>query len=169
MSKTALQSRKNILIMFFLLLFFWSIIDGKLTVESVLLGACSALLILYLNRDILFTRADGGPVTPRFLWHFMTLIAVLIVEIVKSNINVAKIVLNPKMPIAPSFVRVPVRFRKDFNKVLYGNVVTLTPGTLTVDIVGDEYIIHALTREAAEGLKGSALEEHVLRLEEKAK
>ena len=169
MEKTSNNSRKNIIIMFFLLLFFWSIIDGKLTVESILLGASASILIIYLNKDILFTSSDGGPVTLRFLWHFTTLIVILIVEIVKSNINVAKIVLNPKMPIEPSFVRVPVRFKKDFNKVLYGNVVTLTPGTLTVDIVNDEYIIHALTKEAAEGLLGSELEKHVLRLEEKAK
>lgn len=168
MGKTSKNSRKNIMIMFFLLLFFWSIIDGKLTVESILLGSSASILIIYLNKDILFTSSDGGPVTLRFLWHFTTLIAILIVEIVKSNINVAKIVLNPKMPIEPSFVRVPVRFKKDFNKVLYGNVVTLTPGTLTVDIVDDEYIIHALTKEAAEGLLGSELENHVLRLEEKA-
>jgi len=168
MGKTSKNSRKNILIMFFLLLFFWSIIDGKLTVESIFLGSSASILIIYLNKDILFTSSDGGPVTLRFLWHFTTLIAILIVEIVKSNINVAKIVLNPKMPIEPSFVRVPVRFKKDFNKVLYGNVVTLTPGTLTVDIVDDEYIIHALTKEAAEGLLGSELENHVLRLEEKA-
>jgi len=168
MEKTSKNSRKNIIIMFFLLLFFWSIIDGKLTVESVLLGSSASILIIYLNKDILFTSSDGGPVTLLFLWHFTTLIAILIVEIVKSNINVAKIVLNPKMPIEPSFVRVPVRFKKDFNKVLYGNVVTLTPGTLTVDIVNDEYIIHALTKEAAEGLQGSELEKHVLLLEEKA-
>ena len=168
MGKTSKNSRKNIMIMFFLLLFFWSIIDGKITVESILLGSSASILIIYLNKDILFTSSDGGPVTLRFLWHFTTLIAILIVEIVKSNINVAKIVLNPKMPIEPSFVRVPVRFKKDFNKVLYGNVVTLTPGTLTVDIVDDEYIIHALTKEAAEGLLGSELENHVLRLEEKA-
>jgi len=168
MGKTSKNSRKNIMIMFFLLLFFWSIIDGKLTVESILLGSSASILIIYLNKDILFTSSDGGPVTLRFLWHFTTLIAILIVEIVKSNINVAKIVLNPKMPIEPSFVRVPVRFKKDFNKVLYGNVVTLTPGTLTVDIIDDEYIIHALTKEAAEGLLGSELENHVLRLEEKA-
>ena len=152
--------------MFFLLLFFWSIIDGKLTVESIILGSSASILIIYLNKDILFTSSDGGPVTIRFLWHFTALIAILIVEIVKSNINVAKIVLNPKMPIEPSFIRVPVRFKKDFNKVLYGNVVTLTPGTLTVDIDEDEYIIHALTKEAAEGLYGSELEKHVLLLEE---
>lgn len=167
MERKSKNSRKNIMIMFFLLLFFWSIINGKLTVESILLGSSASILIIYLNKDILFTSSDGGPVTLRYLWRFTMLIAILIVEIVKSNINVAKIVLNPKMPIEPSFVRVPVRFKKDFNKVLYGNVVTLTPGTLTVDIVKDEYIIHALTREAAEGLLGSELEKHVLRLEEK--
>ena len=167
MEKTSKNSRKNIIIMFFLLLFFWSIIDGKLTVESIILGSSASILIIYLNKDILFTSSDGGPVTIRFLWHFTALIAILIVEIVKSNINVAKIVLNPKMPIEPSFIRVPVRFKKDFNKVLYGNVVTLTPGTLTVDIDEDEYIIHALTKEAAEGLHGSELEKHVLLLEEK--
>lgn len=167
MKKTSLKPRKNILIIFFLLLFFWSIIDGKLTVESIILGTAASIIIIYLNRDIMFTIDDGGPVTLRYLWHYSTLIAVLVVEIVKSNINVAKIVLNPKMPIEPSFVRVPVRFKKDFNKVLYGNVVTLTPGTLTVDIDEDEYIIHALTKEAAEGLHGSELEKHVLLLEEK--
>ena len=166
MEKTSKNSRKNIIIMFFLLLFFWSIIDGKLTVESIILGSSASILIIYLNKDILFTSSDGGPVTIRFLWHFTALIAILIVEIVKSNINVAKIVLNPKMPIEPSFIRVPVRFKKDFNKVLYGNVVTLTPGTLTVDIDEDEYIIHALTKDAAEGLHGSELEKHVLLLEE---
>ena len=167
MEKTSKNSRNNIIIMFFLLLFFWSIIDGKLTVESIVLGTAASIIIIYLNRDIMFTIDDGGPVTLRYLWHYSTLIAVLVVEIVKSNINVAKIVLNPKMPIEPSFVRVPVRFKKDFNKVLYGNVVTLTPGTLTVDIDEDEYIIHALTKDAAEGLHGSELEKHVLRLEEK--
>ena len=165
MEKKSYFIGKNVMIMFFLLLFFWLIIDAKINAETLILGSISAVIVQYLNRDILFTVKDGGPITFRFLWHFITLVAVLIVEIVKSNISVAKIVLNPKMPIDPVFVKVPVRPKKDFNKVLYGNVVTLTPGTLTVDIVGDEYIIHALTQDAADGLNGSALEEHVLRLE----
>lgn len=167
MGKKSYFTGKNVMVMFFLLLFFWLIIDAKVNVETLILGSISAVIVIYLNRDILFTAKDGGPITFRFLWHFITLIGVLIVEIIKSNISVAKIVLSPKMPINPVFVKVPVRPKKDFNKVLYGNVVTLTPGTLTVDIVGDEYIIHALTQDAADGLHGSALEEHVLRLEVK--
>lgn len=158
---------KSYLILFFLLILFWTIIHGQWKVESLLIGSVCAVAILYLNRDLIFTAEEGGPITLSFLFHFVTLIAVLLVEIVKSNIQVAKIVLDPKLPISPCFVQVPVRPRKDFNKVLYGNVVTLTPGTLTVDITEEHYVIHALTQDAAEGLEGSALEEHVLRLEVK--
>lgn len=165
MNKKPYFIRKNVMVMFFLLLLFWMIIDAKIGIESLILGTISASIVIYLNGDILFTVKNGGPITFKFLGNFLTLLAVLIVEIIKSNISVAKIVLSPKMPIHPMFVKVPVKPTKDFNKVLYGNVVTLTPGTLTVDIIGDEYIIHALTQEAADGLFGSKLEEYVLRLE----
>ncbi|MFP4457736.1 MAG: Na+/H+ antiporter subunit E, partial [Clostridia bacterium] len=54
---------------------------------------------------------------------------------------------------------------KDIFKVLYGNSITLTPGTLTVDILEDHYIVHALTKEAAEGLKDSIVENKILKIE----
>jgi multicomponent Na+:H+ antiporter subunit E len=151
--------------MFFLLIGFWVILASRITMESLAIGTVASIAVLYYNRDLLFTKEEGGPVTLGYLWNFLVLVGVLLVEIVKSNIAVAKIVLDPKLPIQPAFVWVPVRLKKDFHKVLYGNVVTLTPGTLTVDIVGDEYIIHVLTTEAAEGMEGSVLEAHVMRLE----
>lgn len=151
--------------MFFLLIGFWAILASRITVESLVIGSVASIAVLYYTKDLLFTGDEGGPVTFSYLWNFLVLIGVLLVEIVKSNIAVAKIVMDPKLPIQPTFVRVPVRLKKDFNKVLYGNVVTLTPGTLTVDIVGDEYIIHALTTEAADGMEGSTLEAHVMKLE----
>ncbi|GAA4060664.1 Na+/H+ antiporter subunit E [Amphibacillus indicireducens] len=54
-----------------------------------------------------------------------------------------------------------------FNKMLYANVINLTPGTLTVDITKDGYIIHALNENFAKGLDGFILEKLVLKLEEK--
>lgn len=169
-SRCALENRpfylkKNFIFMLFLLVGFWVILASRITVESLAIGIVASIAVLYYTRDLLFTAEEGGPLTLRYLWNFLILIVVLLVEIVKSNIAVAKIVLDPKLPIQPTFVRVPVRLKKDFHKVLYGNVVTLTPGTLTVDIVGDEYIIHALTTEAAEGMEGSILEARVMRLE----
>jgi multicomponent Na+:H+ antiporter subunit E len=53
----------------------------------------------------------------------------------------------------------------DLLKVLYGNSITLTPGTLTVDITHDNYIVHALTKEAAQGLNDSIVEGKILKLE----
>jgi len=92
-------------------------------------------------------------------------IGVLLVEIVKANIAVAKIVLKKDMPIEPMFIKVPASPKKNFHKMLYGNLITLTPGTLTVDEVDGEFIIHAIDKSAAEGLEGNALEKHVLDLE----
>ncbi|SDB90374.1 multisubunit sodium/proton antiporter, MrpE subunit [Pelagirhabdus alkalitolerans] len=151
--------------MFALLLLFWVIIDARLSVETVLVGSVASLAILYLNRDLLFSKEEGGPLTGRFFLNFFSLIGTLVVEIIKSNIQVAKIVLSPKMPIDPGFIKIPVKPKKNVNKVLYGNVITLTPGTLTVDIIGDQYIIHALTKDTIKDLEDSVLEEKILRLE----
>lgn len=166
MGKKPFPVQKKHVVMFLLLLIFWLILASRVTVETLLLGTAASAGIIYYTKDMIFKAGEGGPITPYYLWNYTTLISTLLVEIVKSNIHVAKIVLDPKLPIHPTFVRVPVRLKKDFHKVLYGNAVTLTPGTLTVDIVGDEYIIHALTDEAAEDLKHSSIEAHVLRLEE---
>lgn len=166
MNKKSAFIGKSYFLMFFLLLLFWIIIAGQLTLETFVIGSMASLAIVFLNRDLFFTSVDGGPVNDKFFFNFFKIIGVLIIEIIKSNIQVAKIVLNPKLPISPSFVKVPVKAKKDFNKVLYGNIITLTPGTLTVDVTDDnEYVIHALTTEISEGLKDSQLEELVLRLE----
>ena len=96
----------------------------------------------------------------RYIYH-------LIIEIIKANIDVAKIVLSKEMNIQPQFFKVPLQLKKDLNKVIYANAITLTPGTLSVDM-GDDYIlIHALTQAAAQGVEGSILEKGVLELEER--
>ncbi|GAA4060655.1 hypothetical protein GCM10022410_04670 [Amphibacillus indicireducens] len=132
-----------------------------------LVGSVGVIVILYLNKDIIFTERDGGPITLRFLWDFLVLIAILIIEIIKANIDVAKVVLKRDMPINPIFVTTPVNPKKDFNQVLYGNLITLTPGTLTVDMTEDGYFVHALNGNFGEGMEGSTLEVQVLKLEEK--
>ena len=71
----------------------------------------------------------------------------------RDDISVAKVVLSPKMPIKPHFIKIPLKPKKDFNKMLYANVINLTPGTLTIDITEDSYIIHALNEEFAEKIE----------------
>jgi len=158
-------SFKSLLFMFFLLILFWIVIDGKLTVESVLIGSIAAIAVIILNKDLFFDKTEGGPITFRYLKRYAIMVGVLLVEILKANIAVAKIVLKKEMPIEPMFVKIPASPKKKFHKMVYGNLITLTPGTLTVDEVDGEFIIHAIDKSAAEGLEGNTLEKHVLDLE----
>jgi multicomponent Na+:H+ antiporter subunit E len=158
-------SIKSLVFMFVLFILFWIVIDGKLTVESVLIGSIAAIAVIILNKDLFFDRTEGGPLTWRYLIRFAVMIGVLLVEIVKANIAVAMIVLKKDMPIEPMFVKTPASPKKDFHKMVYGNMITLTPGTLTVDESDGYFIIHAIDKGAADGLEGNTLEKHVLDLE----
>lgn len=162
---SSLFKRKNTWLVFVVMLGFWIVIDAQLDFESIMIGIIAVISIMYLNRDLAFSSREIGKVNTVYLWHFIKLVAFLMVEVVKSNIQVAKIVLHPKMPIQPSFVTIPVKPKKDFHKVVYGNVITLTPGTLTVDVTKDGYIIHTLTDETKFGLKDNPMEERVMQLE----
>ncbi len=78
----------------------------------------------------------------RFVTVFPIYIFVLLWEMIKANVDVALRVINPALPIAPGFVKVKTDLRSDFLKFVLANSITLTPGTLTVDVVGDELLIH---------------------------
>lgn len=165
MEKKNKISLKNYCFIYVLFILFWIVIDGKLTVESVLIGSIAAFAVMILNKDLFFNETEGGPLTFKYILRYTVMIGVLLVEIVKANIAVAKIVLSKDMPIEPMFIKIPASPKKKLHKMIYGNLITLTPGTLTVDEEQGEFVIHAIDRSAAEGLKGNTLEKHVLDLE----
>ncbi len=153
-------------IYYFLLLFaFWIILSLQFTLEIAVVGSVIVLFIMGYTKDMLFTPQETNLFNVKKILLFLKFIGILLIEILKSNIQVAKIVLSPSLPIEPSFIRVPRTFKRDFDKVIYANAVTLTPGTLTVDVDEDGFLIHALTREAAEGLDGSIIEKSIRELE----
>ena len=78
----------------------------------------------------------------------------------------AKLVLSRELKIEPSFFVLKHRLHSNNLKVLYANAITLTPGTLTVDLDEDTFLVHALTKKAGEGLVGSALEKAIEALED---
>jgi len=162
--KASLLQKKHI-VLFALLFLFWTILSPSITIESVLVGIIVSIGILLYSRDIVFNEEEVTLYKFSNVVTFFSFIGCLLVEIVKANIQVAKIVLSPSLPISPKLVRIPVKLEKDFNKVLYGNAITLTPGTLTVDIIGNEYLVHALTEEAAQDLIDSTMEKYVMKLE----
>ncbi len=89
----------------------------------------------------------------------------LVWEVVKANIDVARRILTPSLPISPRMIKVKAGQQSDLGRVIYANSITLTPGTVSVDVEDDTILVHALTKEAADGVETGEMDRKVTRLE----
>lgn len=79
---------------------------------------------------------------PNRLFYIFKYIVVFIIALLKANFDIARRVLSPSLPINPGIVEFETELKSDFAKMILANSITLTPGTITVDLVGDKYFIH---------------------------
>lgn len=117
----------------------WILLTGSLHWQELAIGAVIALFV-----SLFFGNKFPGfklfsPV--RIAWG-LYYIPVWVYYCIIANLDVAKRVLSPKMPINPGIIRFRTKLRTDFAKVMLANSITMTPGTMTVDILGDEFYIH---------------------------
>jgi len=89
----------------------------------------------------------------------------LLWQIVLSNIDVARRILDPQLPISPTMIRLTPTQRTELGRVIYANSITLTPGTVTTDLTSDALDVHTLTREAADALLAGEMDRRVTELE----
>lgn len=132
-----------------LLFIFWLLITGTFHYQSVILGIIVCFLVSFFFKDIFIYAEERPKITLVNMFRFMKYLMSLIVAIIEANIQVALIVLNPKMPISPTVVEFKTNLKDDLSRVVFANSITLTPGTLTVDLEGDVYLVHGLTRKNA--------------------
>jgi multicomponent Na+:H+ antiporter subunit E len=92
----------------------------------------------------------------------------LIMEIAKSSWDVSRRILDPRLPISPTLARFRPSQKSELGLVIHANSITLTPGTVAVEVEAGEFLVHALTREGAAGLAGSEMDRRVAALEQKA-
>jgi multicomponent Na+:H+ antiporter subunit E len=92
----------------------------------------------------------------------------LSVEIVKSSFDVARRVLSPSMPISPTVFEVDTSQHTMVGRVVYANSITLTPGTVTLDVQGDRLRVHALSRDTIDYLLSGEMDRRVTRAEGEA-
>lgn len=119
----------------------WLVLTSNLQWQELLTGA---LVSVMLTASLAWTYARLGlpPLTPRRLWYFCVYLVVLLREIVRANLDVAYRVIHPKLPIKPGIVAIRTELKQDIAKMLLANSITLTPGTFTLDILGDTMLIH---------------------------
>jgi len=158
---------KAVILQAFLLMALWLVLSGHFDLEHIIYGALSVLLVVWLNYRISFVPMSNGEqvVGSNVIVHRMILYLFwLLWQIVKSGTFVAYLTLHPKMPINPMIVRFRSKLPNPLAKVILGNSITLTPGTLTVDIKDDFFTVHALVKDMEEDLVSGDMEARVGRL-----
>lgn len=146
------------IITFFILFLNWVIWSGMFDAFHLSLGVISCLLVIYMSHDILFTREKFTSKHLIEVIRFIKYIPWLLYQIVLSNIHVASLVLNPKMPIDPQLIRFKAKLKKNISVVIFANSITLTPGTITADIKEGEFYVHCISRNVADDLLTGEME-----------
>ena len=127
--------------LFILSLIFWLLLTFKLTFPNIIVGSVASLICsLFFGR--FFIRNVNKLLQPHRYFWFIVYLFVFIWECIKANIDVAYRVLHPAMPIRPGIVKVKTELKSDMAKMLLANSITMTPGTISVDIIDDTLFIH---------------------------
>ena len=142
---------------------FWLVLSGHYTAITVTAGTLSVIGVVALSRRMGIADEEGHPIHLSF--RAFTYWPWLGIEIAKSAWDVTKIVLSPKLPISPTLIRVRASQRTPVGLATYANSITLTPGTVTARISGDEFLIHAITRSGAEDLAKGEMDRRVKQFE----
>ena len=144
MSVSAAQVR-----LFATLLLFWLLLNGSLAIESLAIGALIAgFVALTLSANLSYL--SGYRFTPASLAATVAYIGYFLFELVKANLAMASLVLKPDLPVRPAIVRVRTSLRNPIARLLLANSITLTPGTLSVEMKGEWLYVHWVVAETTE-------------------
>ncbi|MFW7377280.1 MAG: Na+/H+ antiporter subunit E [Oligoflexus sp.] len=130
--------------------FFWPVLVGSLTADNLIIGFILGYLILYSIRPMLGSTEYFRklPLTLRFIGYFM-------VEMIKANVRIAWDVVTPQKYRQPGIVGVPLDVKTDIEITLLSNLITLTPGSMAIDISPDRktIYIHSMFVEDADSFR----------------
>ena len=147
--------------LFIFLFILWLLLSGHYNFLLISFGIVSSLLCVWLSNKMgLFNNKNF---TLKFIIKLPIYWSWLIIEIIKSNISTAKIIINDNCD--PEIFYVKSSSKSDIGKANYANSITLTPGTVTVEIDNDNFLIHALSSEIGEDLRTGEMDRKVLNLE----
>ena len=139
----------------------WVVLSGMLDPFHLTLGVICCGLVAHFSHGLLFWGGDAKSWL-RGLVRWILYIPSLFWEIILANIHVIRVVIHPRMLeiIDPQVIHFRTILKRPISKVTLAQSITLTPGTITVDIRDDEFTVHALDRTVAEGCPG-AMEERI--------
>ena len=141
----------------------WLVWSGHLEPLMLGYGAASCALVLWLS--LRMKLIDPESVPHHLLGGMLLYIPWLLLEIAKANLHVARVILTPSLPIRPRVIRVRATQRSELGNTIFANSITLTPGTVALDVRGGSILVHALTDQSAAGLTDGVMDSRVSRIE----
>lgn len=129
------------IVLFIVLLIFWMLITFSLDVTNIIVGVVAAALTTFIFGKYFVNSMYKFFQPSRYFWG-LVYIFIFTWEVLKANFDVAYRVLHPAMPIKPGIVKVPLEVKSDIARTMLANSITMTPGTITVDIIGDNLFVH---------------------------
>lgn len=144
---------------------FWLLISGHNTALMLALGVASITFVIYIAHRMDVVDHESQPL------HHLTLklpgyFAWLIKEVIRANLSVVKHIWLGNHTISPTLTTITASQKSDIGKVIYANSITMTPGTVTIKVEGDQFMVHALIRESIEDLQVGEMDRRVTQLED---
>lgn len=154
---------------FLLLYSFWLLLSGKLVMEFLVMGALGSALVVVLTSHLFHTsRAEEYvPVPKTYRWlgrtilRFLLYLPWLIIQIVIANLQVTYQILHPRMPVSPRLLRFRTGLSMETPHLLLAHSITLTPGTITIDLDPGEILVHTLLGTPGQILTKGGMQERV--------
>ena len=157
---------------FLLLIGIWVIFSGQFDAFHLTLGLISAAFITLISSSFLFfDRARGARQRLGEAIRIPQYMVWILYKIFQANIHILRLALTPGdlKGVEPSLVRIKTNLKTDFGKYILANSITLTPGTITVLIEGDELLVHSISQETTAGVRDGTMESKIAKVFERGK
>ena len=142
-----------------LIFLFWFMLSGHTEVLLIALGVLSTLLVVFLSSRMKIIDHESYPI--HLSLKLLTYFVYLGKEILQANLDVIKRIIKPGRSVNPAIKQLPVSKETDLGKVIYANSITLTPGTVTVEMTDEKIKIHALNKDAIADLEKGIMADKV--------
>ncbi len=154
----------------FLLLFgLWLAFSGRFEPQFLVLAALSAILVVFLTSHLFYSHQPErfAPLPHGITWftrtvlRFLVYLPKLLLEILVANIHVTYLVVHPRLPVSPRLVQFHTALKSEPSQVLLAQSITLTPGTITVDVQDGWFLVHVLSPTSSRSLEAGTLQNKV--------
>ena len=141
----------------------WLLLSGHTNPLLLSLGLLSVAAVVACASRLEVLDDESVPV--HLLPGLIRYVPWLIGQVIRSNLDVARRIVSPELPIHPSVIKVDATHHTEVGRVTYANSITLTPGTISLDVSAETSEVHALTEDAANDLMSGEMARQVQRAE----